>query len=310
MIEIENLTKKFDDFTAVEEISLNVAKGQVLALLGPNGAGKTTTVRMLTSIIRPTSGRAMVAGYDVVNQGRQVRASVGVLTEQHGLYNRMNAGEYLDFYRQLYGIDRETANQRIDELLERFNLADVKKKRLGEFSKGMRQKLALVRALIHKPSVLLLDEPTSAMDPESAHVVRDSIAGLRDQEVTIILCTHNLAEAEELADHVAILRRGRIIFNGSIQGLKENLVGPAEFEAVFSGGLAEWAGDYLPEGVSLIDRGENYVRFSIDHPESNNPKLIKQMIDQRLNLVSFRQINHSLEMAYLETVGKFAEGPQ
>lgn len=310
MIEIENLTKKFDDFTAVEEINLYVARGQVLALLGPNGAGKTTTVRMLTSILRPTSGRAMVAGYDVVQQACQVRSSVGVLTEHHGLYNRMNAGEYLDFYRQLYGVEKQTANRRIDELLERFGLAGVKNKRLGEFSKGMRQKLALVRALIHKPSVLLLDEPTSAMDPESARIVRDSISGLRDQEVTIVLCTHNLNEAEELADEVAIIRRGRIIFNGSINGLKHNLIGPAEFEAVVGGSVADWPGGSLPDGVRLIARGDHFLRFSINNPEKTNAQLISQMLSQHLNLVSFQQVNHSLEMAYLETVNKYSEGLQ
>jgi ABC-2 type transport system ATP-binding protein len=227
MIFVEDLTKQFDDFVAVRDVNLNVAAGQVLALLGPNGAGKTTTVRMLTSILRPTHGRATVAGYDVVTQAKQVRASVGVLTEHHGLYGRMNAVEYLEFYRQLYGVERNEANRRIDELMNRFGLDSARKKRLGEYSKGMRQKLALVRALLHNPPVLLLDEPTSAMDPESARVVRDAILGLRSQEVTIILCTHNLAEAEELADKVAIIRRGRIIYDGVIDGLKRTLLGTA-----------------------------------------------------------------------------------
>ncbi len=174
MITAEGLTKSFDDFLAVDRVSLEVLPGQVLVLLGQNGAGKTTTVRMLTSILRPSAGRASVAGFDVVKQADKVRASVGVLTEHHGLYGRMNAEEYLQFYGSLYGLDLKTVSRRMDELLGRFGLAPARKKRLGEYSKGMRQKLALVRAIIHDPPVLLLDEPTSAMDPESARMVRDS----------------------------------------------------------------------------------------------------------------------------------------
>ncbi|MEN6410303.1 MAG: ABC transporter ATP-binding protein, partial [Anaerolineaceae bacterium] len=162
MIFADGLTKHFNDFVAVNEIHLSVAAGEVLALLGPNGAGKTTTVRMLTSILKPTRGKAQVAGYDVVHQAEQVRASVGVLTEHHGLYGRMNAVDYLRFFGDLYGIDPARCKRRIDALLGEFDLDLARKKRLSEYSKGMRQKLALVRALLHEPPVLLLDEPTSA----------------------------------------------------------------------------------------------------------------------------------------------------
>ena len=306
MIVVEDLTKKFDDFMAVQGVNLNVAPGQVLALLGPTGAGKTTTVRMLTSILRPTRGRASVAGYDVVTQASRVRASVGVLTEHHGLYNRMNAAEYLDFYRQLYGVDRETANRRINELMERFGLASAGKKRLGEYSKGMRQKLALVRALLHNPPVLLLDEPTSAMDPESARVVRDAILGLRSQDVTIVLCTHNLVEAEELADMVAIIRHGRIIYNGSVPGLKHALLGPLEFEARLAENNQGWQPQPLPEGVTLTGQGEDWLRFRVEKPHNANPILLEQMTHHGLKVISFQEVNHSLEMAYLEAVNKDA----
>lgn len=167
MIITEELTRWFDDFRAVDRVTLNVQPGNVLVLLGQNGAGKTTTVRMLTSMLRPTSGRATVAGFDVVTQADQVRMAVGVLTEHHGLYGRMNAEEYLEFFASLYGLKRDQIRARISSLLENFGLGDVRRKRLGEYSKGMRQKLALVRSMLHDPAVLLLDEPTSAMDPES-----------------------------------------------------------------------------------------------------------------------------------------------
>ena len=230
MIITQDLAKKFDEFWAVDGIDLRVEAGQVLALLGPNGAGKTTTVRMLTSVLRPTRGRASIAGHDVVEEPEKVRAAVGVLTEQHGLYGRMPAGEYLDFFGRIYGMDAKTRRSRAQKLLEDFGLLDYTARRISDYSKGMRQKLALARALIHNPPVLLLDEPTSAMDPESAHLVRNAIRELRSASRAIIICTHNLAEAEELSDQIAIIRRGRIIASGPPNELKLSYLGPAVFE--------------------------------------------------------------------------------
>jgi ABC-2 type transport system ATP-binding protein len=306
MIIAEDLGKQFDDFIAVDGVNLDVAAGEVMILLGPNGAGKTTTVRMLTSILAPTRGRASVAGYDVVKQADKVRSSVGVLTEHHGLYGRMNAEEYLTFYGGLYGLDKKTCLQRIDELLERFGLLDVKHKRLGEYSKGMRQKLALVRAMLHNPPVLLLDEPTSAMDPESSRLVRDAIHSLRDRNRAILLCTHNLAEAEELADKVAIIRRGKIILNDTTNNLKLQLLGPAEYEARLSNPVSAGPGDY-PAGVELCGQGENWLRFRIKDPEISNPPLIRHMLDRHMDLVSFQEVPRTLEQAYLAATHQAAD---
>jgi ABC-2 type transport system ATP-binding protein len=306
MIFAEDLTKYFDDFLAVDSVNLDVPSGQVLILLGPNGAGKTTTVRMLTSILVPSRGQAQVAGYDVVRQADKVRASVGVLTEHHGLYGRMNSVEYLDFFGKLYSLDSTLLRRRIDNLLENFGLADSRKKRLGEYSKGMRQKLALVRAILHDPPVLLLDEPTSAMDPESARMVRDAIIGLRSENRTIVLCTHNLLEAEELADQVAIIRHGRIILNGTIESIKRELLGPAEYEVKLASALDGVIPD-LPLGVELTSRTEYSLRFCIDTPQSSNPALLRQLLDQKLEIVSFQEAPRSLEQAYLEAVNRAAE---
>ncbi len=299
----ENLTKLFDDFVAVDRVSFQVCGGEVLVLLGPNGAGKTTTVRMLTSILTPTSGSARVAGYDVVRQSDQVRASVGVLTENHGLYNRMNGNDYLRFFGQLYGLHPKICQERIDGLMDQFGLSPARKKRLGEYSKGMRQKLALVRALLHDPPVLLLDEPTSAMDPESARMVRDAIQGLRSAERAIILCTHNLLEAEELADQIAIIRQGKIILQGETKTLKSTLLGPPEYEARLAAPLNGWQAD-LPAGVDLVDRGQDWLRFRVAAPESTNTGLLRQLLEQNLPVVSFAEVPRSLEQVYLQAVSQ------
>lgn len=301
MIITQDLSKRFDDFLAVDQVTLQVASGEVLALLGPNGAGKTTTVRMLTSVLKPTSGWARVAGYDVVTQATQVRASVGVLTEQHGLYGRMPADDYLDFFGQIYQLDAATRKKRTRRLLEQFGLIEDAHRRIGEYSKGMRQKLALARALLHEPPVLLLDEPTSAMDPESARLVRDAIRELRSAERTIIICTHNLAEADELADHIAIIQRGRIIVNGAPEQLKMTLLGPPQYEAHLAETLNGWV-PRLPPGVTLTHRSDNLLRFQIDHPEESNPLLLRGLLDQGLAVISLQEVPRSLENLYLQAV--------
>ena len=301
MINAEGLTKYFDDFLAVDHVDLNVPEGKVLVLLGKNGAGKTTTVRMLTSILRPSAGSARIAGFDVVTQADRVRGSVGVLTEHHGLYGRMNSQEYLDFFGNLYSMKRADVRKRSAMLLEKFGLAEAQKKRLSEYSKGMRQKLALVRALLHDPPVLLLDEPTSAMDPESSRTVRDAIVSLRTSGRTILLCTHNLFEGEELADDVAIIQAGRIILNGSVNDIKRRLLGPAEYEAQLSSPLNGWV-PRLPAGVELRSRGADWVRFRIEDPNKANPLLLKALLEQDLSVVVFREVPQSLEQAFLGAI--------
>lgn len=301
MILTENLSKFFDNFLAVDRVSIRVGAGEVLALLGPNGAGKTTTVRMLTSVLKPSLGWAHVAGYDVVEQGAQVRAAVGVLTEQHGLYSRMPADEYLDFFGQLYGMDLVRRHKRIDQLLEKFGLDGVRGQRIGEYSKGMRQKLALARALFHDPPVLLLDEPTSAMDPESARLVRDSIQDLRSAERAIVICTHNLAEAEELADKIAIIRRGRIIAQGTPNTLKRKLLGPAEYEVRLGTALNGHHPD-LPAGVAITNQGHNWLRYEVIKPEETNPHVLRALLDQDFPVVSLHEIPRSLEQVYLRAI--------
>ena len=301
MIETHELVKKFEDFLAVDQVSLRIEAGEVLALLGPNGAGKTTTVRMLTSVLRPTSGWARIAGYDVVAQPEMVRASVGVLTEQHGLYGRMPADDYLDFFGQIYKMSPALRRKRGSELLEQFGLSGDRKRKIGEYSKGMRQKLALARALLHDPPVLLLDEPTSAMDPESARLVRDAIHGLRSANRTIIICTHNLAEAEELSDQIAIIRRGRIIVRGDSATLKEALLGPAEYEVRLGAPLDEHLPE-LPASVTLTSHGPDWFRFRSSRPTQDNPAVIQRLVEQSFPVLGLAEAPRSLESVYLQAI--------
>ncbi len=302
MISTYDLSKQFGELWAVEGVSLEVHAGEVLALLGPNGAGKTTTVRMLTSVLRPTRGWARVAGYDTVREAPKARASVGLLTEQHGLYGRMSADEYLDFFAQLYGLPLSVRQKRIDELLEVFGLAGQRKQRLGEYSKGMRQKLALARALLHDPPVLLLDEPTSAMDPESARLVRDSIRRLRSADRAIVICTHNLTEAEELADQIAIIRNGRIIVKGTPEMLKRNYLGPPEYEIRFGCPLNGQKA-FFPQEIRLTAQGQDWLRYRTDQPQKVNPMILRVLLDQDLPVVSLQEVPASLEQVYLRAMG-------
>jgi ABC-2 type transport system ATP-binding protein len=307
MIQCEDLSKQFGTFKAVEGISLDVHPGQVLALLGQNGAGKTTTVRMLTSVLVPTRGWARVAGYDVVKDPERVRASTGVLTEQHGLYGRMNAFEYLDFFGQVYGLDSKKRVKRINELLEYFGLAAAAQRRSGEYSKGMRQKLALARALIHEPPVLLLDEPTSAMDPESAQLVRNEIARLRSSQRTIIICSHNLIEAEMLADQIAIIYHGRILLKGSLDELRERLLGPVEYEVKLTGRW-KWNGLDLPQGTSLTEKSRTGFRYTAKDPKKANPLILQQLVQANMMVTAMQEVPRSLEMIYLKAMAQAADG--
>ncbi|MFZ5910645.1 MAG: ABC transporter ATP-binding protein [Chloroflexota bacterium] len=308
MIETCDLTKHFDGFQAVDGVSLTVKPGQILALLGQNGAGKTTTVRMLTALLYPTRGWARVNGFDVVKQAAEVRASVGVLTEQHGLYPRMSGEEYLDFFGEIYRLSPSTRAERSRYLLDYFGLSEVSQKRVGEYSKGMRQKLALARALIHEPPVLLLDEPTSAMDPESARLVRDEIANLRSSQRTIIICTHNLAEAEALADIIAVIYRGHILLSGTLEALKEQVLGPVEYEAQLS---QPWQPDglQLPEGVVMSGHNGSRLRFRVRRPQETNPQLLRQLSASQAPVVTLQEVPRTLEQVYLKVMAEAQKSP-
>jgi ABC-2 type transport system ATP-binding protein len=301
MIETTNLTKEFGEFTAVREISLNVPEGEVLALLGPNGAGKTTTVRMLAAILKPTRGYARIAGFDTVAEAKSVRRVIGLLTEFPGLYMRMKGLDYLSFFGELQDMPAPIIRQRSEELLKRFELWEARDKQIGTYSKGMKQKLTLVRAMLHDPQVLFLDEPTSAMDPHSAKLVRDAIADLRREKRTIILCTHNLAEAEQLADRIAIIRRGQIIAQGTPAELKQRLLGDPLMEIRLAAPLNGLV-SHLEERVTIVGHGRDWIRYTVPNPSQFNPALLNELTRQDVPVITLSEVSRSLEEVYLRIV--------
>jgi ABC-2 type transport system ATP-binding protein len=325
MIRTENLTKRFSCsavdpargclplepgamgaqglawFTAVDRINLQVPSGEILALLGPNGAGKTTTVRMLAAILKPSEGRAWVSGFDTVRDARQVRHAIGLLTEFPGLYLRMRADEYLAFFGELQGMDADQTRRRTETLLARFGLGQAKTQRIAEYSKGMRQKLALIRAMLHDPDLLLLDEPTSAMDPHSAKQVRDAILDLRRDCRTVLICTHNLSEAELLADRIAIIRRGQIIALDSPERLKAQLLGPSVLEVRLADSLDGYV-DELSDMIEVEARGDTWFRYRTPRPEDTNPALLARLAGLGARVLTLSEIPRSLEEVYLRIV--------
>jgi ABC-2 type transport system ATP-binding protein len=324
MIQTENLTKRFPCstaaadrrcvpvdsnrpgqggltwFTAVDRVSLDVEAGEIVALLGPNGAGKTTTVRLLASILSPSDGWARVAGFDTVREPRQVRQAVGLLTEFPGLYLRMRTDDYLGFFGELQGMSPGEIRRRTGVLLERFGLTSARHQRIAEYSKGMRQKLALIRAMIHDPALLLLDEPTSAMDPHSAKIVRDAILSLGDSH-TVVVCTHNLTEAELLAHRIAIIHRGQIVAFDTPARLKDKLLGSSLLEVRLAhsmdGLLAE-----LDQVVQIEASGPDWFRFRTDTPERTNPELLRSLAGLGAKVMTLSEVPRSLEDVYLRIV--------
>jgi ABC-2 type transport system ATP-binding protein len=307
MIEAQGLTRHFGAVAAVEHISLRVPDGTILALLGPNGAGKTTTVRMLAGLIAPTAGDATVAGYDIRRDAAAVRARVGLVTDSPGLYPQMDVMTYLDFFGRIYGLSAAERARRIAELLAFFELADQRRKRLASFSKGMQQKVALARALLHDPIALFLDEPTSGLDPLAARAVRELVLGLKHSSRSIILCTHDLDEAERIADLVAIIRQGRLIACDTPAALRANAspetIVRVELAAPHPGALAALR---VVDGVRAPTEtgdGASVLTYSTADPTHVNPVVIARLVAAGALVVSLSYEHLSLEDVYVAAMG-------
>jgi ABC-2 type transport system ATP-binding protein len=298
-----HLGRRFGDRWAVRDIELTVRRGEVLGLLGPNGAGKTTTVRLLTALIKPSEGTASVDGFDVREQPDDVRARVGILTETPGLYDKLSATANLDFYGRLYRLDAGVRAERIERYLRLFDLWDRRDDVAGTFSKGMKQKLAITRALLHDPSVVFLDEPTAALDPEAAFIVRESIETLRRAGRTIVLATHNLDEADRLCDRIAFVRGGLLrvdspaALRGSIgaRGLSIRLGLPATDDQL---GAVR-----AIDGVTAATSRDGLLRVGAADPESIAPDVVRALVAAGGGIVEVRPERTSLERIYFDVMG-------
>jgi len=299
MIEVHELTRKFGNFTAVDGLNLEIDKGEILGFLGPNGAGKTTTIRMLSGIIAPTSGYAVVAGLRTVGSIEQLHEIIGLLTESPGFYNKLSAYRNLEYFAGFYqGID---AAVQVEKYLKIMGLWERRADQVGAFSKGMKQRLALARALLHEPEVLFLDEPTAGLDPEASDDIRKLIRNLSLEGRTVFLSTHNLAEAEQLCHRIAIFRT-RLLSLDTPRNLRQRL-----FQRRISVRLEKVTGTVIEaverlQSAKSFNQEGNYLFVQLDNPEKDLPGLVERIVQAGGRVMEVGEERHSLEEIYLTLV--------
>jgi ABC-2 type transport system ATP-binding protein len=303
MIETENLTRKFGELTAVDNVTLKVNKGEVFGFLGPNGAGKTTTVRMLCCLISKTSGKARLGDFDVDREEDRlkIRKIVGYLSGDVGLYENLSAYKNLDFYGKLYEVPSVEREENIKRLLQLLGIWERKDDCVAGFSKGMKQKLAIARALIHEPQLLFLDEPTANLDPEAAKTVRDFILELKKEKRTIFMNTHNLAEAERVCDRIAVLKT-KLIRVGSPEDLERSISSRrtvVQLESIVDSVLVAVKKLGTVKNVSM---SENKLILDMDDPEKDNPQLVRAIVAAGGNIQYVTELRSTLEDVYLKLV--------
>jgi len=300
VIEVNSLVRTFGRNRAVDGLTFHVEQGEVFGLLGPNGAGKTTTVRLLNGILPPSEGTARVFGFDPATHGEDIRRRTGVLTETPALYERLSARENLEFFATLQGIPESDTSRRVDEMLEFFALSPRAKDKVETFSKGMKQRLALARALIHKPPLLFLDEPTSGLDPEAAQQVNGLIASLsRANGQTVVLATHNLFEAQRLCDRVAIMNKGRILALGSLKELARKLWPVTWVDITFHVKPSGDAAGSLKavRGVIQVSAGDDALAVQVEN-EDAIPDVIRHLVNGGESILRVNPRDYTLEDIY------------
>jgi ABC-2 type transport system ATP-binding protein len=299
MIHTENLTKKFGNVLAVNKLNLDVREGEVFGFLGPNGAGKTTTVRMLASLIGPTEGKATVAGYVVGQQDINIRRNVGLLTETPGMYDNLSAESNLKIFAELYEV-KDVPGQ-VEKYLKMLGLWERRADAAGTFSKGMKQKLAIARALLHEPKLLFLDEPTSGLDPEASHLVREFISELKREGRTIFLCTHNLDEADRLCDRVGVFKTHMLVVD-TPAALRKSVFGRKVIVHLSSESESLVATVQKLPFVRDVKAIENKLVVALDDPEVHNPEMVRELIKANASIQFIGELRYSLEEVYLQLV--------
>lgn len=304
MISVENLTKKFGEVTAVEKLTFQINDGEVFGFLGPNGAGKTTTVRMLCCLISRTSGKARIADYEIGNtaDALKIRGMLGLVPDNVGLYNELTAFENLDFYGKVYEVPDARRKINIEHFLQMLGLWEKKDVLTGTFSKGMKQKLAIARALIHEPKILFMDEPTANLDPESAKTVRDFILELKKEDRTIFLNTHNLDEAQRLCDRIGILKT-KLLTIGTPEQLKLNLRG-ARTEIKLAQVTDAIVNAVKKVALNRVEVSDNTLVIEVSNAEAENPAIFEAIVSAGGRIQQVNQIEPTLEEVYLNMVRK------
>ena len=304
MISASSLSRSFDGVPAVEALSFEIPEGSLFTLLGPNGAGKTTTVRLLLGLIAPNSGTATIAGYQLGQSNNALRAACGLLTETPGFYDRMSAWDNLIFFSQLYRIPATIRDQRLQEQLRAMSLWERRNDLVGTFSKGMKQKLAIIRAVFHEPKVIFMDEPTAGLDPEASLMVREMIARLKGEGRTIVVCTHNLDEAQRLADIVGIIKR-RLLVCDTLSNLQSGArtTTPIEIELRAPAETHQLTAAKLPFVKSVDSKDGKYV-FEVENAAINTPNLVRALVDSDVRVYAVRPKIRDLETIYLQCINK------
>ncbi len=308
VIETESLARSFGPVRAVDGLTFQVREGEVFGLLGPNGAGKTTTVRLLNGVLRPSGGRARVLGLDPAQDGCRLRQQTGVLTETPSLYERLTARENLALFGALYAIPEPDLSRRVARMLEEFGLADRADDRVGEFSKGMKQRLALARALLHEPPLLFLDEPTAGLDPEASRQVTEMIARLSRREGrTVLLCTHHLSEAQRLCDRVAVMDRGRLLALGTLEELSRSLGTGLQVGIGLQAPLPDTAVAALRRLSSIGDIRYTSLQLQVSvADEEAVPAVVETLVREGARILSVVPRQPSLEEVYF-TIRRVAQ---
>jgi ABC-2 type transport system ATP-binding protein len=301
VVEAHELTRNFGTLTAVEDLSLEMEKGEVLAFLGPNGAGKTTTIRMLSGIITPTRGYAVIAGHRTDRELEQIHESIGLLTETPGFYDALTAIWNLEYYARFYnGLD---VDKQIEKYLKITGLWDRRDVKVGTYSKGMKQRLALARALVHEPEVIFLDEPTAALDPEAAREVRELVRNLSHEGRTIFLSTHNLTEAEQLCSRIAVVQTHLLALD-TPANLRQRLF--KRQVVVQLDGLSESIVE-LVRGLPFVNNTvttENQIIVELNDPEHTRPELVRYIVEAGGRIMAVSEQQHSLEEVYLNLMNE------
>ncbi|MHA1753970.1 MAG: ABC transporter ATP-binding protein [Candidatus Odinarchaeia archaeon] len=309
-VEVIGLSKKFNNLLALDNLNFEILEGEILGLLGPNGAGKTTTIRILSGILKPTYGEGFVYGHSIIREVNKVRSIIGLLSENKALYDRLTAWENVEFYGKLFGFDDSTLNIRIKEIFEFLDLLDQKDKLAGKLSMGTKQKVALARALVNQPKVLLLDEPTSNLDPEMNKKIKDYIRRLsKEFNTTILISSHRLDEIERLCSKIVILNKGKIVTIGDIKNLKNRLWRyhkycmrlrdlTEEIKKIF----------HNIDGITDVKFSKNTITYNCANPNEVNPIIVKEVVSKDGEIISLDLIERSLEELYLSIIrGKYNE---